>query len=57
MDIGLPNLQPQPRTEDDHDLHTIEEIETSADKPTINLSAETLIINFQKARLGEWDCC
>ncbi len=53
-DIGLPDLQPHPRAEDDHDLHTFEELEITEDKPTINLNAETLLINFQKARVGEW---
>ena len=53
-DIGLPDLQPHPRNEDDHDLHTIEELTVTADKATINLNAETLINNFKKARDGEW---
>ena len=54
IDIGLPNLQPHPRNEDDHDLHTIEELEATTDKPTIRINAETLINNFQKARVREW---
>ncbi|MCK5133782.1 MAG: hypothetical protein KAR40_16735 [Candidatus Sabulitectum sp.] len=53
-DIGLPDLQPYPRTEDDHDLHTIEELEETRESPTISLNAETLINNFPKARVGEW---
>ena len=53
-DIGLPDLQPQPKTEDDHDLHTIEELTETTEKPTIRINAETLINNFKQARVGEW---
>lgn len=53
-DIGLPDLQPQPWTEDDHDLHTIEELEATDDRPTIDLNAKTLIKNSRRARAGEW---
>lgn len=53
-DIGLLDLQPQPGTEDGHDLHTIEEMESTRGKATIRVTAETLVSNFQKARVGEW---
>ncbi|MCK5036098.1 MAG: hypothetical protein KAS73_09425 [Candidatus Sabulitectum sp.] len=53
-DIGLPDLQPLPWTEDDHDLHTIEELEATTDKPTISHNAESLVGNFRRARAGEW---
>lgn len=55
-DIGLPNLQPYPRNEDDHDLHTIEELTVTADKATIRINAETLIKNFRRAKDREWSC-
>ncbi len=54
QDIGLPDLQPQPWTEDDHDLHTIEELEATEDKPTLNLNAATLMMYLRRARAREW---
>jgi len=56
IDIVLPNLQPYPRDEDDHDLHTIDGLEATTAKPTISINVETLVNNFQKARVREWSC-
>jgi hypothetical protein len=53
-DIGLPNLQPHPWNEDDHDLHTVEEMKATQNKPTVDISAETLLSNFRKARAEKW---
>ena len=55
-DIGLPDLQPHPRNEDDHDLHTIEELKTTAEKATVSLTAEALENNFRMAKDREWSC-
>ena len=53
-DIGLPDLQPHPWTEDDHDLHTIEELEATADKPTLDLNAATFMMYLRRARARDW---
>ena len=53
-DIGLPDLQPHPWTEDDHDLHTIEKLEATEEKATVSYNAATLMMYFRRARAGEW---
>lgn len=55
-DIGLPDLQPHPWTEDDHDLHTIEKLTETTDKLTIRINAKTLENNFRMAKDREWSC-
>jgi hypothetical protein len=54
-EVGLPKLQPELLTEEDHDLHTIESLEETADTPTINLSSDELLKAFERASAKEWE--
>jgi len=54
QDVGLPKLQPELLTEEDHDLHTIENLEETADRPTLELSSGELLKAFRAAKAKEW---
>jgi hypothetical protein len=53
-DVGMPCLQPDPGTEDDHDLHTIEELTETADSPTIAINSQMLQKAFIEAGKEKW---
>ena len=54
-EIGLKDLQPENLNQDDHIWHEILEIAHTHEKPTVNITAEKIISNFNKASLEEWN--
>ncbi|MBS1259565.1 MAG: hypothetical protein MAG551_02638 [Candidatus Scalindua arabica] len=54
-EIGLKDLQPKKLTHDDHIWHAIFEISYTKEKPTVNISAEEIVLNFNRAFSEEWN--
>jgi len=54
-EIGLNDLQPKKLTHDDHIWHEILEISYTNEKPTVNITAEEIVLNFERASLEEWN--
>jgi len=54
-EVGLPDLQKEVFTTDDHIWHEINEIRNTEDQPTIELNASFLIKNFKKAFCNDWN--
>ncbi|MCR4290946.1 MAG: hypothetical protein NUV86_11885, partial [Candidatus Scalindua sp.] len=54
-EIGLKDLQPENLNQDDHIWHEILEISHTQEKPTVNITADKIKVNFKKASLEEWN--
>jgi len=54
-EVGLPDLQPEVLTLDDHIWHEIVGLEETADEPTVEMGAVQLIKGFKKAYAADWN--
>ena len=54
-EIGLKDLQPKKLTHDDHIWHEILEICNTNEKPTADITAEEIVLNFERAAREEWN--
>jgi hypothetical protein len=54
-EVGLPDLQGDFLSVDDHIWHELEKIELTDDPPTINIDANTLIKKFKAAFRKNWN--
>lgn len=54
-EIGLPNLQPEDLTEDDHVWHEVESLRPTQDAPTIAMDAAALIAACKTANQAGWN--
>jgi hypothetical protein len=53
--IGLPDLQPEPLTPDDHDWHEIEGLSQTEQSPILPITARQLLRAFRKSSSNNWD--
>lgn len=54
-DVGLPDLQDDPFSVDDHIWHEIEKIELTENSPTLEIGASLLIEKFKDASQNNWN--
>ena len=54
-EVGLPDLQSEELTEDDHIWHEIVDIKETALEPTVKISAVELVEGFKAAHVVEWN--
>lgn len=54
-EVGLPGLQPEVLTEDDHIWHEIVSLKKSAAEPSSELCAAELIKGFELANAANWN--
>ena len=54
-EVGLPDLQPEPLTVDDHIWHEIDAIEYTDDEPTTDISATSLVERFKISKKNSWN--
>ena len=54
-EVGLPDLQEDVFKSYDHIWHEIEAIELTAEQPTANINASTLLANFKKTHSLDWN--
>lgn len=52
--IGIPDLQPPDWTENDHIWHEITNINTTQEKPMIDITTEQLLYRFRVAHENKW---
>lgn len=53
--IGLPELQSEPLTADDHDWHEVEYLSQTEQSPTLPIATRQLLSAFRKSSLNNWD--
>ena len=54
-EVGLPGLQPEVLTEDDHIWHEIISLKESVAEPTVEIKSDDLVEKFQMAHAEEWN--
>lgn len=54
-EVGLPDLQPNEFSPDDHIWHEIESIEETSDVPTVDITATNMLENFKQACKSDWN--
>ena len=54
-EVGLKGLQPEKLNNNDHIWHEILEISHTNKKPTVTITAEEIVLNFERASLEEWN--
>jgi hypothetical protein len=54
-DVGLPDLQEDVFSAEDHVWHELEKIELTEDAPSIEIDAKSLMARFRIASDGNWD--
>jgi hypothetical protein len=54
-DVGLPDLQDDTFSVDDHIWHELEKIELTEEPPTLEIGASLMIENFKNASQDNWN--
>ena len=54
-EIGLPDLQLEPLTQDDHVWHEIECLTRTEEPATVPFTARQLLHSFRKSHLNDWN--
>ncbi len=54
-EVGMPDLQPDLFTRDDHIWHEIDSIQCTTEEPSCDLSAHMVIERFRIAKICNWN--